>query len=265
MLGGQDYMIRCSRCGSDMKSSSRYCMKCGNLNMNHPDNKNMKKFYKNRKDEYNVVDDNISAISNVSEKSVSYNYNKFTEIKICCILNIILYLLFIALSTVFYYNNTSDFSMLSFVSSNIYIYYISISICFLYLYAIEIIYIKLGYSWWKCLIPVYNVCLLSKRVFNNSFFGLLALVPIFGLIYIFILMYKLGEMFKQNGLLFLLLPIIYIPKVAYGEYLFNNMDYINNNRNFEKFYYYKKIFIILNSLILIIGFLMLMFNFRYFL
>ena len=35
----QGSTIYCSRCGAEMKSTSRYCMKCGNLNYDHEDNK----------------------------------------------------------------------------------------------------------------------------------------------------------------------------------------------------------------------------------
>ena len=37
-----DTIIYCSRCGAEMKSSSRYCMKCGNLNYDHEANKDLK-------------------------------------------------------------------------------------------------------------------------------------------------------------------------------------------------------------------------------
>ena len=37
-------LITCSRCGSEMKKDSRYCMKCGNLNYSHEDNQFMKQY-----------------------------------------------------------------------------------------------------------------------------------------------------------------------------------------------------------------------------
>ena len=40
------YIIYCSRCGAEMNSNSRYCMKCGNLNYNHSANANMKSIKK---------------------------------------------------------------------------------------------------------------------------------------------------------------------------------------------------------------------------
>ena len=35
-MNDNSYTIFCSRCGAEMKSSARYCMKCGNLNPDHP-------------------------------------------------------------------------------------------------------------------------------------------------------------------------------------------------------------------------------------
>ena len=43
-MNDNSYTIFCSRCGAEMKSSARYCMKCGNLNPDHPENKSMEKF-----------------------------------------------------------------------------------------------------------------------------------------------------------------------------------------------------------------------------
>ena len=34
----------CPRCGAEMDSSKRYCMKCGALNYDHPDNQKMKQY-----------------------------------------------------------------------------------------------------------------------------------------------------------------------------------------------------------------------------
>ena len=42
----KENVIYCSRCGSEMSANSRYCMKCGNLNENHPDNNKYSKIFK---------------------------------------------------------------------------------------------------------------------------------------------------------------------------------------------------------------------------
>jgi len=40
----QDYKIYCPKCGSEMNSNSRYCMKCGFLNANNEANQNMQAY-----------------------------------------------------------------------------------------------------------------------------------------------------------------------------------------------------------------------------
>ena len=41
MNNDKSYTIYCSRCGAPMKNGARYCMKCGNLNPEHPENKSI--------------------------------------------------------------------------------------------------------------------------------------------------------------------------------------------------------------------------------
>ena len=36
--------MNCPRCGAEMKPDQRYCMKCGALNYDHPDNQKMKQY-----------------------------------------------------------------------------------------------------------------------------------------------------------------------------------------------------------------------------
>ena len=42
-------IVYCSRCGAEMKSNSRYCMKCGNLNYEHGANEQMRKYCRKKK------------------------------------------------------------------------------------------------------------------------------------------------------------------------------------------------------------------------
>ena len=45
-MNDDELITYCSRCGAEMKKSARYCLKCGNLNYDHPDNEKYKKFEK---------------------------------------------------------------------------------------------------------------------------------------------------------------------------------------------------------------------------
>ena len=52
----------CPRCGAEMKPEQRYCMKCGALNYEHPDNQKMKQY---------ITDDEL--------EKAKENYLKTTE------------------------------------------------------------------------------------------------------------------------------------------------------------------------------------------
>ena len=47
-------IIYCSRCGAEVNSKSRYCMKCGNLNYNHDANENMRPYIQQDSKPYEV-------------------------------------------------------------------------------------------------------------------------------------------------------------------------------------------------------------------
>ena len=44
MNNDKSYTIYCSRCGAPMKNGARYCMKCGDLNPEQPENISMEKY-----------------------------------------------------------------------------------------------------------------------------------------------------------------------------------------------------------------------------
>ena len=71
------YTTFCSRCGSEINSNARYCMKCGNLNPNHPDNQGMTKFINTKQESYQVgsgkVLSNINAnVTNRKAEGITY-------------------------------------------------------------------------------------------------------------------------------------------------------------------------------------------------
>ena len=44
MNNNESQKIYCQRCGAEMNSNSRYCMKCGNLNYDHNANETMRPY-----------------------------------------------------------------------------------------------------------------------------------------------------------------------------------------------------------------------------
>ena len=47
----------CPRCGAQIDPKQRYCMKCGALNYDHPDNQKMKQYI--TEEEFNKLDDAV--------------------------------------------------------------------------------------------------------------------------------------------------------------------------------------------------------------
>lgn len=80
--------------------------------------------------------------------------------------------------------------------------------------------IKFGRKGWICLIPIYNVLCLGKDLFGKYIYGVLLLIPIVNLIAFLFFSYRLGKIFNLKDIvkLFLvILPILYIPLVAFDE------------------------------------------------
>ena len=242
MNNDSEYTIFCPKCGSEMKNTSRYCMKCGYLNLNHPNNKNVSKYFENS------ISDTTKDLSGTyilsNNKTNDFNYMK-KNLKYCFIVNLILFLLTVVCFAVIYYKNNGGFSNV--LSSNVWFIFIIVPLFYLYLYSYELLFIKMGYSWWKALIPIYNIMLISKKVFDNLFLGLIIIVPIVGQIYFLILMYKLAIKFNRNGLLMVFFPFIMIPLISFSEDLYEKQN-IRSNFSFESSYGIKKKFLILCSI-----------------
>ncbi len=257
MNNDNEYTVFCPKCGNEMKNTSRYCMKCGYLNINHPNNKNVIKYFE---DKGNTIVRNSNGTYIMSSdilKSNDIDYLKRNS-RYCFIFNLITFLLTFVCFSIIYYRNNGGFSNI--LLSNVWSIFIVIPLLFIYCYAYEMIFIKMGYSWWKALIPIYNVMLISKKVFDNLFLGLLIIVPIVGQIYLLVLMYKLATKFNRNGLLMVLFPFIMIPLISFSEDLYEKEN-INVDFDFETTYGMKKKFLILCSIFLFIGLFMFLFKF----
>ena len=135
----EDRIIFCVKCGAEMKMSSRYCMKCGALNYDHPLNASMREYVKEDKggsEEY-------ISLSNGSIKPQSH--------KTCCVvtlfLSFFLPVVFTILLLVFKAEN---------IVSLLFSLYMMGGITFLYTYSIECIYIKANKPWWSIYVPFYG-------------------------------------------------------------------------------------------------------------
>lgn len=250
----EEKMIYCSRCGELMKASSRYCMKCGNLNYDHPDNKNMQKFKVQENNAYQVGSGNF-ILGSVTNQEVTQSIANNTGNKtLCFYLTFGLYLIaiFFNLFLVFV---TKDFLLDSLLKSSFSLFTISLSFMFFYAYSLELLFMKANKRWWAALIPIYNLMILSEMAFKKKSLGLISLIPFIGYIYILVVFYKIGEKFKYNGILTALFSIFMIPVIAYGNHPYDGRTFISDDEKnpIEVEYRRKNIFLGTTLIFFIIG------------
>ena len=144
------YTIYCSRCGAEMSSNSRYCMKCGTLNYEHEANKNMVRFMpKKKKKAYQVgsgtlITDNdeyaksnsihMSVSSRTGNRNTCFYANYFTYVGLILIGFLIAFLM-------------GSFDLNAVMASFFPGFAVTLSISFLYFYSIELIFMKCNHPW----------------------------------------------------------------------------------------------------------------------
>jgi hypothetical protein len=82
------------------------------------------------------------------------------------------------------------------------------------------IFTKAGEPGWACLVPIYNVMILSKICGRGEMFGLLVLIPCVGIVISIMLTLDLAKVFgKEMGFAIglLLLPYVFLPILAFGS------------------------------------------------
>ena len=253
------YLIHCSRCGAEMNSNSRYCMKCGNLNYDHEANQNMKQYIKSGAVETYQVGSGqfvVNSTNNKDEVVTSIGSNTGNK-TICFLLNFVLYIVTLG---ILFYILFKDTPLSIDLIMNSYFPYIStgVTLLFLYLYSIELVFMKCNKKWWYSLIPIYSNMIMGEIVFNSKLMGLLTIIPIVGPIISIVMLYKLGKQFNYNGVLVVLFFPIFLILLGFGSHLYENHAFIegSSNESVERAYKYKKIFLMVSMPILIIGFVL---------
>lgn len=245
--------IYCIKCGAEMKSNSRCCMKCGTLNPEHPDNANMLKYIDKKQTGYQVgsgMNLSLETSSNDITTVVGRNTGNFTA---CFIVNLLLYLLIIGF--ICYFSGTFfSWNINMLFASNTPVILIIISIGFLWTFGKELLFMKMNQKWWYSLVPVYNNMILAKSVFNNMWLGLLVLIPVVGQIFFLVMLYKLAIAFKKSGILMILFPLIMVLIIGYGTSSFNNKNFVSeSDGGLEKEYGKKKFFLSLCIFFIIVS------------
>lgn len=208
-------ILICSKCGSEMKKESRYCMKCGNLNYAHPDNESMKQYaWQSIKQGHfisgaNLDDKQPLSMTKANSNSVS-NANPF---KACLITNIILHVL-MAAALIFLANVPYTAINASLPVGAIIGIVVVALIMFILNYSFQAMYIKAGEPWWGYYVPIYSNYILYKIAFGNGWLFLTMLIPVVGGIISLVALYHLGRKFYKNGWLTLLFPVVMIPIIG---------------------------------------------------
>lgn len=244
------YTIYCSRCGAEMNSKSRYCMKCGNLNSDHEANESMKPYIKDNAESYQVGSGGY-----ISGDTVQLGVGNNTgDRKFCFIINFGIYMIIMIISILIALLQT-NMDILAMKSSFISYVAVVVSLVFLYMYSIELIFIKCNRPWWSGLIPIYNFMVLSDILYKKKMLGLITLIPVIGQIYMIIMIYTLGKRFKFNGLLTVILSFIFIPIMGFGTSLYMGKNYSGQleQKEIEKNYQRKKVFLFFIILFFLAG------------
>lgn len=250
--------IICPRCGNKMNSNSRCCLKCGYLNPNVPENNGMKPFISTENDSSYQVGSGENVIKSSGQITNSIA-SKTGNRKVCFFINYLLYIIAILLSFLLIMNNKSigiDTIKNSFFPYAIFL----VSIVFLYTYSSQLIFIKCNKRWWSALIPFYNLLILSEMVFKNKWLGFAFLIPVIGQILLLVALYELAEKFKYNGFFAVIFPILYIPLMGFGNRLYDDINYVSEDKTLENDYKRKKLFFISILVFILLGSILIFWN-----
>ena len=250
-----DYTIYCPRCGAEMKSSSRYCMKCGNLNYDHTANENMRPFIKEEKKSTYQVGSGKFLVQNSSNNQLQTGFANNTGNKLLgFMIPYGLYIILILVSLYFVFPTFEyDFEVL--LKSNFSLFVILFSVLFLYIYSFEVVFMKCNRPWWASLIPFYNCFIMADIAFHNKMLGFICFIPIIGQVFLFIIFYQIGKKFQYNALFTAIFPIIMLPVIAYGSHGYEGRIFVtgNQSQSIERDYKYIKMFFATVFLFFVIG------------
>lgn len=250
----------CPRCGSEMNSNSRYCMKCGYLNPTDPANQGMNKFMAKEKQEIYQIGSGQTIVQNNDNNQVTISIASNTGNRLVCfLLNYLIYIGIVIVSFILLVGN-KVVDLNSIKNSLFPDVVLAISIAFIYIYSIQLIFVKCNQKWWYALIPFYNLFVLCDIVFRKKWLGIILLIPVIGQIFLLVILYKMAMRFKYSGLLAILFPIIFVPLMGFGTRLYEGVSYISEDRTLEKDYKRKKVFFVTLMILLVLSGILVFWN-----
>lgn len=200
--------LHCARCGAEMRQGARYCMKCGNLNYDHQENKGMKQSVIDNikyKDYAGGLETAMTNGIEIPDEVRSFPYRS------CLVTNIILFIISISLIGAAGYFSERLTLQLGIVMGVVTL------ITFILSYAYQRMLIKANANWWSVFIPFYNLYTYFKVALDNGGLFWLLFIPGIGLIVGIVAAYKLGKKFYKNGWLMVFFPFIMIPLIGFDK------------------------------------------------
>lgn len=253
-----DNKIYCPRCGNEMNSNSRYCMKCGYLNAENEANQGLRSYIpKEQTSSYQIGNGEI--IYQDSDEITTAIASNAGNSTICFIVNFIIYIAIMISGFIFSMDGLSISLENIKISTFPYVALIN-SVAFLFIYSLQLIFIKCNKKWWSVFIPVYNLMILGEITFKRKWVGLLSLIPVVGQVLFLVMLYVLGTKFKYNGLLTMLFSPIFIPIIGFGTRFYEGVNYVDHTDTLENDYGRKKLFLTLIIIFIVFGLLLILWN-----
>lgn len=227
-MGG--FVMVCPRCGADINDQQRYCMKCGALNYEHPDNKKMKSYITD--EELNEANEEYQKQANPEQtieiggkvySDVVKTDKKSTYVDTRVMLGLLLFIT-IGLGAIYYFLFPYSITM-------------TLSLCILFFLVVFVIlttisiYMKSGYSGFSFFLPFYSQYAYSDIVFGKGWLFFLFFVPGVNVIYLLYSVYRLGKNFNRGPWLTLFFPFIILPIVAFSD----RAIYVGPSKQYKKY------------------------------
>ena len=207
----------CPRCGAELNPKQRYCMKCGALNYEHPDNQKMRNYITEQ--EFEQANEEYQKVANGPAQTIEIAGKVYADVPVADkkttyvdtrVMVGLLFIFTLCLGAVYYFVFPYSFNMVFWLCF----------LFFIWVFAILTnisIYMKGGYSGFVPFIPFYGQYAYFDIALGNGWLFLITLIPVVGVIYAFYTSYKIGKVFGKSGWLTLLFPFIMLPVIAFSD------------------------------------------------
>ena len=102
---------------------------------------------------------------------------------------------------------------------------VSLLICVLALVGMWKVFEKAGQPGWGCIIPIYNIYLLTQIAQKPGWWVIMFFIPLVNIVFAFLLYSEIAKKFGQGigyAIGLLLVPFILFPLLGFGDYTYNS-------------------------------------------